>query len=169
MSVHSCGFVRDGGLQRELYSPREVEHVLSISHAGLYRLLAAGRLSAVKIGRSTYIPRTSIEQFLASLPAAKIGEAARSMSTQTARPAAGDSRPGHDDFRGQRKIGVPSNSNQSLRQAESRLRRQHIARQLYRLGTRALFEVHVPSNTQPVWLCAVGESVTGALIMPPRS
>jgi hypothetical protein len=90
------------------------------------------------------------------------------MPPQTARPAAGDSRPGPDDFRGQRKIGVPSNSNQNLRQAERRIRRQHHARQLHRLGARALFELHVPSSTQPVWLCAVGKSVTGALIMPPR-
>jgi hypothetical protein len=42
---------------RELYPPREVEHILSISHAQLYRLLGAGRLTAVKIGRSSYIPR----------------------------------------------------------------------------------------------------------------
>ena len=76
MSVHSCGSGRDGGLQRELYAPREAEHILSVSHAQLYRLLGAGRLAAVKIGRATYIPRASIEQFLAELPAAKIGEAA---------------------------------------------------------------------------------------------
>ena len=73
MSVHSCGFGRDGGLQRELYSPRDAEHILSVSHAQLYRLLGAGRLSAVKVGRATYIPRASIEDFLASLPPAKIG------------------------------------------------------------------------------------------------
>jgi excisionase family DNA binding protein len=61
---------------RELYSPREVEHILSISHAQLYRLLGAGRLTAVKIGRYSYIPRAAIDKFLANLPAAKIGEAA---------------------------------------------------------------------------------------------
>jgi excisionase family DNA binding protein len=76
LSVHSCGFGRDGGLQRELYSPRDTERILSVSHAQLYRLIAARRLAAVKIGRATYIPRPSIEEFLASLPAAKIGEAA---------------------------------------------------------------------------------------------
>jgi excisionase family DNA binding protein len=65
-----------GALHRELYSPREVEHILSISHAQLYRLLGAGRLAAVKIGRCSYIPRASIEQFLAELPTARIGEAA---------------------------------------------------------------------------------------------
>lgn len=71
MSIMSCGLGREGPL-RELYSPREVEHILSISHAGLYRLIGAGKLSAVKIGRSSYIPRASIERFLAELPAAKV-------------------------------------------------------------------------------------------------
>ena len=75
MPISSCGLGRDAPL-RELYTPREVEHLLSISHAGLYRLLGDGRISAVKIGRSTYIPRASLEAFLAGLPAAKIGEAA---------------------------------------------------------------------------------------------
>jgi excisionase family DNA binding protein len=71
MSPMSCGLGRDAPL-RELYSPREVEHILSISHAQLYRLLGQGRLSAVKIGRSSYIPRASIERFLAALPSAKV-------------------------------------------------------------------------------------------------
>lgn len=71
MSISSCGLGRDAPL-RELYSPREVEHILSISHAQLYRLLGAGRLNAVKIGRSSYIPRASIERFLAELPPAKV-------------------------------------------------------------------------------------------------
>ena len=74
MSITSCGLGRDGSL-RELYSPREVEFILSISHAQLYRLLGAGRLNAVKIGRSSYIPRSSIERFLADLPAAKVRSA----------------------------------------------------------------------------------------------
>jgi excisionase family DNA binding protein len=71
MSISSCGLGRDAPL-RELYSPREVEHILSISHAQLYRLLGAGRLSAVKIGRSSYIQRATIERFLAELPPAKV-------------------------------------------------------------------------------------------------
>jgi len=72
MSIQNCGFGREG-LRRELYSPRDAEHLLSVSHAQLYRLLGQGRLTAVKIGRATYIPRASIEQFLAELPAAKLG------------------------------------------------------------------------------------------------
>ena len=42
MSIPSCGLGRDG-VQRELYSPREVEHILSVSHATLYRLINAKR------------------------------------------------------------------------------------------------------------------------------
>jgi len=72
----STAILGAGAPQRELYSPREVEHILSISHAQLYRLLGAGRLTAVKIGRATYIPRSSIDQFLAALPPAMVGHAA---------------------------------------------------------------------------------------------
>ena len=73
MSIASCG-LGHGGLQRELYSPREAEHLLSISHATLYRLIAASRLDARKIDGKTVITASSIRAFLASLP--KVGEAA---------------------------------------------------------------------------------------------
>ena len=73
MSIASCGVGRDE-LRRQLYSPRETEHLLSVSHASLYRLIAAGRLDARKIGGKTVITARSIEAFLASLP--KIGEPA---------------------------------------------------------------------------------------------
>jgi len=56
---------------RALYSPRETETLLSVSHAQLYRLIGAGRLDARKIGSRTLITAESIEAFLASLP--KIG------------------------------------------------------------------------------------------------
>ena len=65
-----------GGLNRELYPPRDVERMLSLSHSTLYRLLRTRRIEAVKIGRATYIPRASIERFLAELPAANIRTAA---------------------------------------------------------------------------------------------
>ncbi|MBV9824418.1 MAG: helix-turn-helix domain-containing protein [Alphaproteobacteria bacterium] len=81
MSIVSPGIGHNGGPPlreplRELYSPKDVEHILSISHAQLYRLLGEGRLTAVKIGRSSFITRACLEQFIASLPVAKIGEAA---------------------------------------------------------------------------------------------
>jgi predicted DNA-binding transcriptional regulator AlpA len=60
---------------RALYSPRETEAILGISHATLYRLIGAGRLDARKIDNKTVIPATSIEQFLASLPQAQIRDA----------------------------------------------------------------------------------------------
>jgi hypothetical protein len=73
MSIASCGVGRDE-LRRQLYSPRDAEHILSVSHATLYRLIAAGRLDARKIDGKTVITAQSIETFLASLP--KLGEAA---------------------------------------------------------------------------------------------
>jgi predicted DNA-binding transcriptional regulator AlpA len=73
MSIHSYGLGRDG-VQRELYSPREAEHILSVSHATLYRLINAGRLDARKIDGKTVITEQSIRQFIAGLP--KVGEAA---------------------------------------------------------------------------------------------
>ena len=73
MSFASCG-LDDDGLRRELYSPRETEHILSVSHATLYRLIKAGRLDARKIDGKTVITASSIKAFLSALP--KVGEAA---------------------------------------------------------------------------------------------
>ena len=58
---------------RALYSPRETEAILGISHPTLYRLIHAGRLDARKIDNKTVITAASIEAFIAALPAAKIG------------------------------------------------------------------------------------------------
>ena len=74
MSIVSRGVGHD--VQRELYSPREVEHILSVSHATLYRLIHAGRLDARKIDGKTVITAASIQSFVADLPKVKIGEAA---------------------------------------------------------------------------------------------
>jgi predicted site-specific integrase-resolvase len=67
MSNSSCGFGRDAPL-RELYSPREVEQILGVSHATLYRLIAAGRLDARKLDAKTVITANSIERLVAELP-----------------------------------------------------------------------------------------------------
>jgi excisionase family DNA binding protein len=55
---------------RALYSPRETEALLGISHATCYRLINAGKLDARKIGGKTAITAASIERFLAGLPRA---------------------------------------------------------------------------------------------------
>jgi predicted DNA-binding transcriptional regulator AlpA len=73
MSIASCGLGHDG-LRRALYSPRETEQILGISHATLYRLINSGRLDARKIDNKTCITDESIRQFIASL--LKVGEAA---------------------------------------------------------------------------------------------
>ena len=73
MSIGSCGVIRDD-LYRELYSPRETEAILGISHSKLYNLIGDGRLDARKIGGKTVITAQSIRQLIASLP--KVGKAA---------------------------------------------------------------------------------------------
>lgn len=72
MSISSCGLGRDDLPARALHTPRETKHILSVSHAQLYRLIGRGALDARKIGRSTYITAASIESFLAALPAARV-------------------------------------------------------------------------------------------------
>jgi excisionase family DNA binding protein len=57
---------------RLLYTVREAQRLLSLSHATLYRLLATGELTGRKIGTRTYIPAASIEAFLAALPAVQV-------------------------------------------------------------------------------------------------
>jgi hypothetical protein len=77
MSIASCGLGRDQGqLTRIFYSPRETEVILNVSHAMLYRLIAAKRLDARKLGNKTLISAESIQRLAAGLPAAKVGDAA---------------------------------------------------------------------------------------------
>jgi excisionase family DNA binding protein len=63
-TIKSCGASRDdiGEIPRRLiHSPRETQTLLGVSHAQVYRLIAAGRLEAIKIGARTGITRQSIE------------------------------------------------------------------------------------------------------------
>jgi predicted DNA-binding transcriptional regulator AlpA len=53
---------------RALYSPKETEALLGISHATCYRLINAGRLDARKLDSKTVITRESIDKFIAELP-----------------------------------------------------------------------------------------------------
>jgi excisionase family DNA binding protein len=46
---------------RLVHPPREAEILLGLSHASVYRLIRAGRLSAIKMGGRTGITRASIE------------------------------------------------------------------------------------------------------------
>jgi len=59
--------------KRALYSPRETEAILGISHATLYRLINTGRLDARKIDNKTVITDESLRHFIDALP--KAGEA----------------------------------------------------------------------------------------------
>jgi excisionase family DNA binding protein len=71
MSIHSCGLSRDQGVARFFFSVRETEAILGISHASLYRLIAAGKLDARKLGNKTLITFESIERLATHLP--KVG------------------------------------------------------------------------------------------------
>jgi Helix-turn-helix domain len=75
MSIASCGFGRDHAPARALYTPRDTKHILSISHAQLYRLIGRGLLDARKIGRGTFITAQSIERFLGTLASAQVRSA----------------------------------------------------------------------------------------------
>ena len=70
LSIVPCGVGRDGSNRQLLYSPRQTEAILAISHATLYRLINAGRLDARKIDGKTVITDESIQQFIAGLPKA---------------------------------------------------------------------------------------------------
>jgi excisionase family DNA binding protein len=70
MSIASCGIGHDHALNRAVYSPREVEELLGISHATVYRLISSGRLDARKLGAKTLIMAESIAQLISELPKA---------------------------------------------------------------------------------------------------
>ncbi len=58
--------------RRALYSPKEIEQILGISHATVYRLLAARRLDGRKLGGRTVITAESINRLIGSLPPAQV-------------------------------------------------------------------------------------------------
>jgi len=72
MSIASFGVGHNSGAARALYTPRETERLLSISHAQLYRLIGRGLLDARKIGRGTFITADSIARFVTNLPPAQV-------------------------------------------------------------------------------------------------
>jgi excisionase family DNA binding protein len=50
--------------QRLVYSILEAAHALNLSRATMYRLLAEGRITSIKIGSRRLIVRTSIDNLL---------------------------------------------------------------------------------------------------------
>lgn len=52
-----------------LLSIDEAANLLSIGKTKLYAELAAGRLQAVKLGKRTLIPRTSVDNYIDALQA----------------------------------------------------------------------------------------------------
>jgi hypothetical protein len=72
MFIPSCGLGRDDVLARAFYSPRETEEILRISHSSVYRLIAAAKLDARKLGNKTLITAESIARLIAELPPAQV-------------------------------------------------------------------------------------------------
>jgi len=68
---------------RTLSSIRQTSDELGLSRSTVYALLGEGRLTAVKLGKRTLIPRDSIAAFVGSLPHARFTNSA-------AKPAASD-------------------------------------------------------------------------------
>jgi len=71
MSIASCGLSRYT-IQRALYSPKEVEKILGVSHATVYRLLARRKLDARKLDGKTVITAESVVQLITELPPAQV-------------------------------------------------------------------------------------------------
>ena len=60
--------------QSRLMTVSELKKDYHFSHTGAYRAINAGDIEAVKMGRSTYILRESVERYLARLP--RVGQKA---------------------------------------------------------------------------------------------
>lgn len=53
-------------------TPRETEEILRISHSSVYRLIAAAKLDARKLGNKTLITAESIARLIGELPRAQV-------------------------------------------------------------------------------------------------
>lgn len=51
----------------QLYTPRQVAHVLMLSKAKTYQLLTDGDIQSVKIGRSRRVPARLLHEYIESL------------------------------------------------------------------------------------------------------
>ena len=71
MSIVSCG-LGHAAVQRALYSPKEVQRILGVSHATVYRLLGASQLDGRKLNGKTVITAESVGQLIAALPLAQV-------------------------------------------------------------------------------------------------
>jgi excisionase family DNA binding protein len=54
-----------------LLTPREVMSLLNISRTTFFKLIAAGELKSVRIGRAVRIPREAVDDFVRKLPSAE--------------------------------------------------------------------------------------------------
>ena len=55
-----------------LLNPEEAAEILGMSRSSIYKLIAAGEIQSVKIGRSRRILTSALEKFVESLPVDEI-------------------------------------------------------------------------------------------------
>jgi len=53
------------------YTMKEAADVLGVGKSTLYKALAAGKLSAIKLGSRTLIPADALRQWVAAMPSAR--------------------------------------------------------------------------------------------------
>ncbi|MBK9585763.1 MAG: helix-turn-helix domain-containing protein [Alphaproteobacteria bacterium] len=56
-------------MQSELLTVMEFCQAVNLGKTSVYKLINEGKISAVKLGKKTLIPRSVVHEFIASLPA----------------------------------------------------------------------------------------------------
>ncbi len=56
----------------KLYTPEEASKIIRLGRTKLYEELNSGRLKAFKVGKSTLISETHIQEWMEALPAYKV-------------------------------------------------------------------------------------------------
>lgn len=56
-------------MQTELLTLSEFCKAVNLGRTSVYKLINAGKVKALKLGKKTLVPRSSLDEFIASLPA----------------------------------------------------------------------------------------------------
>lgn len=56
-------------MQSELLTVMEFCQAVNLGKTSVYKLINEGKISAVKLGKKTLIPKSAVNEFIASLPA----------------------------------------------------------------------------------------------------
>lgn len=67
----TCAHVNQNGekkMQPDLLTIPEFCHAVNLGKTSVYKLINQGKITALKLGKKTLVPRSSVEDFVASLP-----------------------------------------------------------------------------------------------------